>query len=62
LAGVQLVIAGVQLGLRQAVAAVMAGAALQRCRVHILGDVLARVPKGSAEMASAAIPDHLRPT
>jgi len=34
LAGVQLVIADAHLGLRQAVAAVMAGAAIQRCRVH----------------------------
>jgi len=40
----------------------MAGAALQRCRVHFLRDVLTRVPNGSAEMAAAAIPDHLRPT
>jgi transposase-like protein len=34
LQGVQLVIADAHLGLRQAVAAVMAGAAMQRCRVH----------------------------
>jgi putative transposase len=34
LAGVQLVISDAHLGLRQAVAAVMAGAAVQRCRVH----------------------------
>jgi putative transposase len=33
----------------------MAGAALQRCRVHFLRNVLARVPKGSAEMVAAAI-------
>jgi transposase-like protein len=31
---VQLVIADAHLGLRQAVSAVMAGAAVQRCRVH----------------------------
>ena len=48
--------------LGQAVSAVMAGAALQRCRVHFLRNVLARVPNDSAEMAAAAIPDHLRPT
>jgi putative transposase len=36
LQGVQLVIADAHLGLRQAVAAVMAGAAVQRCRVHFL--------------------------
>ena len=51
----QLVIADAHLGLRQAVAAVMAGAAIQRCRVHFLRNVLARVPKGSAEMVAAAI-------
>jgi putative transposase len=55
LAGVQLVIADAHLGLRQAVQAVMAGAAVQRCRVHFLRNVLARVPKGSAEMVAAAI-------
>jgi len=55
LAGVQLVIADAHLGLRQAVQAVMAGAAVQRCRVHFLRNVLAQVPKGSAEMVAAAI-------
>jgi putative transposase len=52
---VQLVIADAHLGLRQAVQAVMAGAAIQRCRVHFLRNVLAQVPKGSAEMVAAAI-------
>ena len=33
----------------------MAGAGWQRCRVHFLRNVLARVPKGSAEMVAAAI-------
>jgi putative transposase len=55
LAGVQLVIADAHLGLRQAVQATMAGAAVQRCRVHFLRNVLARVPKGSAEMVAAAV-------
>jgi putative transposase len=55
LSGVQLVIADAHLGLQQAVAAVMAGAAVQRCRVHFFRNVLARVPKGSAEMVAAAI-------
>jgi putative transposase len=64
LAGVQLVIADAHLGLRQAVQAVLAGASIQRCRVHFLRNVLAQVPKGSAEMVAAAIrtifaqPDH----
>jgi putative transposase len=55
LGGVQLVIADAHLGLRQAVHATMAGAAVQRCRVHFLRNVLARVPNGSAEMVAAAI-------
>jgi transposase-like protein len=55
LQGVQLVIADAHLGLRQAVQAVMAGAAIQRCRVHFLRNVLAQVPKGSSEMVAAAI-------
>ena len=33
----------------------MAGASWQRCRVHFLRNVLARVPKASAEMVAAAI-------
>jgi putative transposase len=55
LAGVQLVISDAHTGLKQAITAVMAGAAWQRCRVHFLRNVLARVPKGSAEMVAAAI-------
>jgi putative transposase len=53
--GVQLVISGAHTGLKQAIAAVMAGASWQRCRVHFLRNVLARVPRGSAEMVAAAI-------
>jgi transposase-like protein len=33
----------------------MLGAAWQRCRVHFLRNVLAKVPKGSAEMVAAAV-------
>jgi putative transposase len=55
LAGVQLVISDAHTGLKGAIAAVMAGASWQRCRVHFLRNVLARVPKGSAEMVAAAI-------
>ena len=55
LAGVQLVISDAHTGLKAAIAAVMAGAGWQRCRVHFLRNVLARVPKGSAEMVAAAI-------
>jgi putative transposase len=55
LQGVQLVISDAHTGLKAAIAAVMAGAGWQRCRVHFLRNVLARVPKGSAEMVAAAI-------
>ena len=55
LAGVQLVISDAHTGLKAAIGAVMAGAGWQRCRVHFLRNVLARVPKGSAEMVAAAI-------
>ena len=55
LTGVQLVISDAHTGLKVAIAAVMAGAGWQRCRVHFLRNVLARVPRGSAEMVAAAI-------
>jgi transposase-like protein len=55
LAGVRLVISDAHEGLKGAVAQVMLGAAWQRCRVHFLRNVLARIPKGSAEMVLAAI-------
>jgi putative transposase len=55
LGGVQLVISDAHQGLRAAIDKVMLGAAWQRCRVHFLRNVLARVPKGSAEMVAAAI-------
>ena len=55
LSGVQLVVSDAHTGLKQAISAVMAGASWQRCRVHFLRNVLARVPRGSAEMVAAAI-------
>ncbi len=55
LAGVRLVISDAHEGLRASIEAVMLGASWQRCRVHFLRNVLARVPKGSAEMVAAAI-------
>jgi transposase-like protein len=55
LAGVQLVISDAHEGLKQAISAVLLGTAWQRCRVHFLRNVLAQVPKGSAEMVAAAI-------
>ena len=53
--GVQLVVSDAHTGLKAAIGAVMAGACWQRCRVHFLRNILARVPRGSAEMVAAAI-------
>ena len=55
LAGTQLVISDAHTGLKQAISAVLIGASWQRCRVHFMRNVLARVPKGNAEMVAAAI-------
>jgi putative transposase len=55
LAGVQLVISDAHRGLTNAVTAVCAGAAWQRCRVHFMRNALAKVGKGQAEMVALAI-------
>lgn len=55
LSGVQLVISDAHAGLHAAITSVFLGASWQRCRVHFLRNVLAQVPKGSAEMVAAAI-------
>ncbi|HUP84322.1 MAG TPA: IS256 family transposase, partial [Acidimicrobiales bacterium] len=55
LSGVQLVISDHHLGLKSAIAAVFVGAAWQRCRVHFMRNVLARVPKASGDMVMAAV-------
>ncbi len=55
LGGVQLVISDHHLGLKEAIAAVFIGASWQRCRVHFMRNVLAKVPRASAEMVAAAI-------
>jgi putative transposase len=53
--GVQLVISDAHRGLVNAISAVCAGAAWQRCRVHFMRNALAKVSKGHAEMVAAAI-------
>ena len=53
--GTALVISDAHTGLKAAIAAVMIGSSWQRCRVHFLRNVLAQVPKASAEMVAAAI-------
>jgi putative transposase len=55
LTGVQLVVSDAHTGLKQAIAAVLAGACWQRCRVHFLRNALARVPKASAEMVAVTV-------
>jgi len=55
LSGVRLVVSDHHLGLMAAIASVMIGAAWQRCRVHFMRNVLAKVPRANAEMVAAAI-------
>lgn len=53
--GVKLVISDAHPGLRQAIAEVFVGASWQRCRVHFLRNVLARVPKSAQAMVAATV-------
>jgi putative transposase len=53
--GVQLVISDAHAGLKQAIREVFVGAAWQRCRVHFLRNVLARVPKAAMPMVAATV-------
>lgn len=53
--GVQLVISDAHRGLMNAIGAVLGGAAWQRCRVHFMRNVLAKVTRGNAEMVAATI-------
>jgi putative transposase len=55
LRGVQLVISDAHPGLKRAIAEVFVGAAWQRCRVHFMRNLLARVPKKAQAMVAAAV-------
>lgn len=55
LGGVRLVVSDSHSGLTGAISSVLLGSAWQRCRVHFLRNVLARVPRASAQMVLAAI-------
>jgi transposase-like protein len=55
LAGVRLVTSDAHEGLKGAIAAVLQGAAWQRCRVHFVRNALAYVPKSAAQMVAATI-------
>jgi transposase-like protein len=55
LRGVKLVISDAHPGLKQAIKEVFLGAAWQRCRVHFMRNVLARVPKQAQAMVAATV-------
>ena len=55
LTGVQLVISDAHRGLVNAIGTVFQGTAWQRCRVHFMRNVLAKVSKGHDEMVAATI-------
>ena len=62
LSGVELVTSDAHQGLKNAIAAVFAGASWQRCRTHFMANLLTRVPKrtqpGVATMAGVGNPAH----
>jgi putative transposase len=55
LAGVEHVIPDAQRGLKASIRKTMQRSAWQRCRVHLLRNVLAHVPRGQAEMVAAFV-------
>jgi transposase-like protein len=55
LAGVRLVTSDAHLGVKAAIAATLEGAAWQRCRVHLLRDLQAHVPRHASAMVAAFV-------
>ena len=55
LTGVQLVISDAHSGLVKAIGTALQGVSWQRCRVHFMRNVLAKVSKGHDEMVAATI-------
>jgi putative transposase len=55
LTGVELVVSDAHLGLRAAITKVFIGAAWQRCRVHFMRKLVARVHKAQAPMVAALV-------
>jgi transposase-like protein len=53
--GVRLVISDAHAGLKAAITKTLAGAAWQRCRVHLMRNLLATVSRGHAEMVAATV-------
>ncbi len=55
LGGVRLVISDAHAGLKAAIARVFSGASWQRCKVHLMRNLLATVPRAQAEMVAATV-------
>jgi putative transposase len=55
LTGVKLVVSDEHRGLKQAVAAVLPGAAWQRCRTHFMRNLLTRVPKSAQALVATLV-------
>jgi len=55
LSGVELVISDAHRGLQAAIRRTMQGSAWQRCRVHLMRNILSNVPRGHAEMVAAFV-------
>lgn len=55
LRGVKLVISDAHEGLKRAISEVLSGASWQRCRVHFMRSLLARVPKHAQSMVAAIV-------
>jgi putative transposase len=55
LTGVRLVISDAHSGLKRAISRTLVGAAWQRCRVHLMRNLLAKVPRAHAEMVAATV-------
>lgn len=53
--GVELVTSDAHVGLKAAVAGTLPGATWQRCRVHFMRNVLARIPRGDKNVVAAAL-------
>jgi putative transposase len=53
--GVKLVISDAHLGFQASVRRTMQGSAWQRCKVHLVRNILSHVPRGQAEMVAAFV-------
>lgn len=55
LSGVQLVVSDAHEGLKNAIAAVLPGAAWQRCRTHFMRNILTQVPKSAQNLVATLV-------